>query len=136
MENETIKEITDSIIESTFVAENILLENKSMIGNTNPDPSPEENSETSEDDDEEWQKYEEKWKKYLTDSTFYEPPKATAKPNEIEPGEVVENNAELIMEKRKINQCHICELSFDNLEDHFIASHSIIETKKEEMAGV
>ena len=36
------------------------------------------------------------------------------------------------MEKRKINQCHICELSFDNLEDHFIASHSIIETKKEE----
>ena len=91
MENENIKEISDSIIESTFVAENNLLENstencqpsnRSMTGNTNPDPSPEENSETSEDDDEEWQKYEEKWKKYLKDSSVFEQPLKLSEPNE------------------------------------------------------
>ena len=60
---------------------------------------------STDNDEEDWQKYEEKWKKYLKDSTFYEPPKV--KPNEMEPGEVVENNAELIMEKNKIDQCHI-----------------------------
>ena len=83
--------------------------------------------------DEEWEKYEQKWKKYLKDSTFYEPP--MAKSTDIEPGEVVENenNAGLIKEEMENNKCQICEQAFDNLEDHFIVSHSsMIETKTEE----
>ena len=67
------------------------------------------NSDSNSTDDDEWQKYEEKWKKYLKDSTFYEPP--NSRPNEIEPGEVVLEN---------------------DVKDHFIASHSIIKTKTEE----
>ena len=79
--------------------------------------------------DEEWEKYEQKWKKYLKDSTFYEPP--IAKPTDIEPGEVVENNAGLVIEKMEINECQIFEQAFDNLDDHFIVSHSsMIETEK------
>ena len=84
-------------------------------------------------DDEEWKKYKEKWNRYLKDSIFYEP-RLKPKPNENEPGEVaVESNTTKVIDmKFKINQCHICENDFDNLEDHLITSHGINEIKKEE----
>ena len=81
--------------------------NSDIVSDPNYESNPEE---VTDDDDEEWKKYKEKWEKYLKDSTFSEPPKP--KQNEIKlRKEVFENDVNI----------------------HFIPNHSIsTKTAKEE----
>ena len=81
--------------------------NSDIVSDPNYESNPEE---VTDDDDEEWKKYKEKWEKYLKDSTFSEPPKP--KQNEIKlRKEVLEND----------------------VNKHFIPNHSIsTKTAKEE----